>query len=133
MVPVTRIAAAELPAKARKAALKLPPVRTPSERLVDRARRMASEAARLKRTFVAAGMSADFPHQLRVAADELSAVLSQRRQQVAERSASTARVCAQTAAARKRIKVLSAFVIIDATDDADLLKGWKAVMRSSCS
>jgi hypothetical protein len=129
MSHVARIAAVELPPGPELVPLGMPKKYVAGERLVARARGMATQAVKFESTFITAGLPKDFIKQLRDAADTLSALFSDRKQNVADRGAATKLLVTNIQEVRKVVKVLDGFVKTTAKDNPRLLVTWKILKR----
>jgi hypothetical protein len=129
MSHVANIAALELPPGPALAPLSFPSEFQKGERLVARARGMATAAEEFKSTFLNAGLPQDFIEKLRGTADELSALIGERKQSVAARGAATKLLRSNIRDARKLVKVLNGFVKTAARGNKKLLLAWSILKR----
>ncbi|HEX4683025.1 MAG TPA: hypothetical protein VH277_09965 [Gemmatimonadaceae bacterium] len=124
MLPVSRIAAAELPQQPEFAGLKMPASNLSHARLVAAGESMADLGAPHSDVFVQGGLSPDFGVKLRQAAASLKSAVDARSAAKQTRAGAGGALKAKLAVATKQVRVLDALVRVDANGDAGLLAKW---------
>jgi len=127
MLPIARIARADLPVSPAIEPLRMPKGKPTAERLAAAAYGMAKAAEPYASVFVAAGMSDDFIKQLTDAADALLSSLGDRTENRGARAGATAGLKARLTEGRRIVGVLDAFVKTALRDNPALLANWKIV------
>jgi hypothetical protein len=124
MVPLARIARAELPDTPELAALRMPRGELSVARLVSHAEGMAQAAEPFSAKFIEWGLAPDFVAQLRQAASEVLATIDDRAVARGNRRGATVGVEQQLRVARSAVNVLDAFVRSALRDDPGLRQHW---------
>jgi hypothetical protein len=129
MRPIATIAAAQLRQVPEFTALKMPPANSTSRALIAWAGAMSDAALVYDKTFIAAGVPADFITRLHDAANALSDAMANRGATKSAQSGATAGLSAETARGRQAVKVLDSLVEPQLAGNIALLAQWKAAKR----
>jgi hypothetical protein len=129
MLPIARIAAADLPDTPEVQPLKMPPGMPSVQRLAAAAYGMAETAARYADIFTRATLPPDFAAQLTAAADRMIASIGDRTNSRLVRRGATAGLRTSLAAGRKIVGVLDAIVKSKLQDDPKALASWASAKR----
>jgi hypothetical protein len=129
MLPIARIAAADLPNTPEVQPLRMPPSGVPVQKLAAAAYGMAETASRYSEVFTKAFLPADFVAQLTAAADLMIASLAERTKSRLVKRDATASLKAKLAAARKVVGVLDAAIRSRFKDEPGRLLAWASAKR----
>jgi hypothetical protein len=129
MLPIARIAAADLPDTPEVQPLKMPPGTPTAQRLAAAAYGMAETAARYPDIFTKATLPPDFAAQLTAAADRMIASIGERTKSRLVRRGATQGLKTSLAGGRKIVGVLDALVRSTLRDDPKLLAAWESAKR----
>ena len=129
MLPVARIAAADLPDTPELQPLRMPAGRPTSPKLAAAAHGMAETAAKFTSVFTRAGLPDDFIAQLTGASDAMIASLGERTKNRVTRRGGTQGLKTKLQSARKVVGVLDAMVKSALAGDDVLLASWKTAKR----
>jgi hypothetical protein len=129
MRPIATIAAAQLRQVPEFTALKMPPANSTSRALIAWAGAMSDAASVYDKTFIAAGLPADFITRLHDAANALNDAMANRGATKSAQSGATAGLSAETARGRQAVKVLDSLVEPQIAGNIALLAQWKAAKR----
>jgi len=129
MRPIAAVAAAQLRQVPEFLALKMPPLNSSSRALVAWAGAMTNAASAYTKTFVDAGLPADFLGQLQTASDALNGALTSRGATKAAQRGASAGLDAEASRGRQAVKVLDSLVEPLIAGDVALLSEWKSARR----
>jgi len=129
MVPIARIARAELPDTPEMAPLRMPRGELSVARLVSHAEGMAQAAEPFTAKFIEWGLAPDFVARLHQAASEVLATIDNRTVARGNRRGATAGVEQQLRVARSAVNVLDAFVRSALRNDPALRQHWITASR----
>lgn len=129
MLPIARIAAADLPDTPEVQPLKMPRTGVSVQRLAAAAYGMAETAARYPDTFMRATLPPDFAAQLTAAADRMIASIGDRTKSRLVLRGATQGLTTTLGAGRKVVGVLDALVRSRLHDDPRLLAAWDSAKR----
>ncbi|MGH7617735.1 MAG: hypothetical protein ACREPM_10935 [Gemmatimonadaceae bacterium] len=129
MRPIATVAAAQLRQVPEFTALKMPPANSTSRALIAWAGAMSEAATAYDKTFITAGLAADFITRLHDAANALSDAIANRGATKSTQSGATAGLSAETARGRQAMKVLDSIVEPQIAGNIALLAQWKAAKR----
>jgi hypothetical protein len=129
MRPIARIAELKLEDTPELLSLTLPRDRPPVERLAALADGMARAAEPHAALFIRAGCTPEFIQNLRTAADELLATLSDRAQSRSKVRTATSALRTKLVRAQKVVRAIDGFMMSALANDPDRLAGWKLVKR----
>ena len=129
MIPIARIAAADLPDTPELHPLRLPASGVSVQRLAAAAHGMADAAQKYADTFTRATLPVDFAAQLSAAADAMIASIGDRTKNVLVRRGATAGLKKTLFDARRIVGVLDALVRSRLQRQPSLLAAWKSAKR----
>lgn len=129
MLPIARIAAADLPVTPQIQPLKMPPNRVSVQRLAAAAYGMAEAASKYPDVFTRATLPPDFPAQLTAAADALIVSIGHRTKSRLVHREATMGLKTVLGAGRKVVGVLDALVKSRLQDQPGLLAAWESAKR----
>ena len=131
MALIARIARAKLPRTPELANLRMPRGKQSDTKLATAAYEMANAATPFATVFVDAGVPADFPAQLKAAADALIGAREERSMSRVSRVTATKGLHTKLSAGRKVVHVLDVMVRRALKFEPELLAGWNQVKRVS--
>jgi hypothetical protein len=126
---IATIAAAQLRQVPEFTALKMPPVKSTSRALIAWAGAMSEAAVTYDKTFITAGLPADFIARLHDAANALGDAIANRGATKSAQSGATAGLSAEAARGRQAVKVLDSIVEPQLAGNLALLTQWKSAKR----
>lgn len=129
MIPIARIAAADLPDTPELRSLRLPASGVSVQRLAAAAHGMADAAQKYADTFTRATLPADFAAQLAAAADAMIASIGDRTKNLLVRRGATEGLKNTLAGGRRIVGVLDALVRSKLQDQPSLLAAWESAKR----
>jgi hypothetical protein len=129
MLPIARIAAADLPDTPEVQPLKMPKGGPSVQRLAAAAYGMAETAARFSDVFTRATLPPDFGARLTAAADQMILSIGERTKSRLVRRRATEGLRTSLAAGRKIVGVLDALLRSKLQDDVNLLAAWESAKR----
>ena len=129
MLPIARIAAADLPDTPEVQPLKMPAGRPSAQRLAAAAYGMAESAAKYPDVFTRATLPPDFPAQLTAAADAMIASIGDRTKSRLVHRGATMGLTTILGIGRKIVDVLDALVKSRLHDQPGLLAAWESAKR----
>lgn len=129
MRPIVAVAAAQLRQVPEFLALKMPPITSTSRALVAWSGAMSNAASAYTKTFVDAGLPADFLAQLQAASDALNTALTARGATKAAQRGASAGLDAEASRGRQAVKVLDSLVEPLIAGNVSLLSQWKSAKR----
>lgn len=129
MRPIAQVAAAQLRQVPEFVELKMPSVQATSRALIAAAGAMGAAAAGYTKTFVDAGLSANFLTTLASASDALSAAINSRTTTKSTLRGATASIAAEATRGRQAVNVLDSLVEPLIAGDVALLTQWQTVKR----
>jgi hypothetical protein len=129
MLPIARIARADLPQTPVIGPLRMPRGTPTIPKLAQAAKGMAQAAAPFSNVFVFNGLPSDFVAQTNAAADALLTARQDRSTNKGQRGAATAGLEQHLTAGRKIVHILDAFVKSALKDDPALLANWNIIKR----
>ena len=129
MIPIARIAAADLPDTPELHPLRLPRDGASAQRLAAAAYGMAETAQKYADVFTRATLPVDFAAQLTAAADAMIASIGDRTKNRLVRRGATAGLKNSLASARKIVGVLDALVRSRLQDQPSLVAAWESAKR----
>ena len=129
MIPIARIAAADLPDTPELRPLRLPMSGVSVQRLAAAAHGMADAAQKYADTFTRATLPVDFAAQLSAAADAMIASIGDRTKSVLVRRGATEGLKNTLAGGRRIVRVLDALVRSRLQDQPSLLAAWESAKR----
>jgi hypothetical protein len=124
MLPIARIASADLPVQRRVEALRMPRGRPSAESLAGRAEAMAQYASAFAKTFTAAGLEVGFADALRAAADAMLTARYDRISVMGDRRGVVQTIASRLTEGRRIAAVIDAFVRIEFRQDPLLVRQW---------
>lgn len=129
MIPIARIAAADLPDTPELRPLRMPDAGVSVQRLAAAAYGMAETAQKYADVFTRATLPADFAKQLTAAADAMISSIGDRTRNRLVHRGATAGLKNSLAAARKIVGVLDALVRVRLQDQPSLIAAWESAKR----
>lgn len=129
MIPIARIARAEMLSRPEIGALRMPRGNPTAEQLATHALGMAEAAEPLADVFIDFGRPKDFLARFRAAVTAMLDALDDRTLAKGAQVAATMGLRVSLSAARRVVHVIDAYVRSELVDDAPLLDAWKTVSR----
>ncbi len=129
MLPIARIAAANLPHTPELQPLRMPAGRPTAQKLAAAAHGMAEVAAKFATVFTHAGLPDDFLAQLATASDAMIASLGERSKNRVVRRGATEGLTTKLRAGRRAVGVLDALVRSALAGDNVLIASWTTAKR----
>jgi hypothetical protein len=129
MLPIARIAAADLPDTPEIQPLKMPANGVSVQRLAAAAYGMADTAAKYSHIFTRATLAADFAPRLTAAADAMIASIGERTKSRLVHRGATQGLATSLAAGRKIVRILDALVKSRLQEEPARLAAWQSAKR----